>query len=330
MTLFFKRLKRVYLQLTTLILIILLACSCKKQESQKSSIDFEISPDSLEVLFPNEISSHLTQRDFALSPDKNEVIYTLGDQKETKRVLVSMIRENGIWSKKTMLPFCGSYQDIEPSFSPYGSYLFFASTRPIYGDSTRTDYNIWVSKKENNVWQDPIALDSTINSKGQEYFPSVTNSGNIYFTASRPEGLGLEDIYVSEFKNETYQNPKVLDSTINSKSYEFNAFVNPDENLIIYSSYGRPDGLGGGDLYYSTKNSKGHWNPAKNFGEPINSDKLDFCPFYYAQTGTLYFSSLRTHYPDTIKSVEEFISLAEQPGNGLSSIYRITAKDILE
>jgi hypothetical protein len=38
---------------------------------------------------------------------------------------------------------------------------------------------------------------------------------------------------------------------VNSKGYDFNAFIDPDENYIIFSSYKRPDDLGGGDLYYS-------------------------------------------------------------------------------
>ncbi|WP_299552640.1 exo-alpha-sialidase [Seonamhaeicola sp.] len=318
------------ISISAFIILLSILINCSHSKPQKTLINFETAPDSLELLFPDAISTHLTQRDFALSPDRNEIIYTLGNQKESRRMLVSLKKENGKWGDKTMLPFCGTYQDIEPFFSPDGKLLFFASNRPIYDDSTRTDYNIWVSKKENNTWQKPVALDSTINTKGKEYYPSVTNSGNLYFTATRPEGFGLEDIYRSEYKNGQYQNPKVLDSTINSKSYEFNAYVNPEETLIFYSSYGRPDGHGGGDLYYSTKDANDIWQPAKNFGAPINSNKLDFCPYYDSKTHILYFSSLRTNYPETFSSVDEFIAFAEQPTNGLSSIYRVSIKNIIE
>ena len=315
----------------TLLILTLIAfsfISCDQPQKESVEFDFETAFDSLELLFEGHISTKLYQRDFALSPSRNEVIYTLGNQDQSRRMLVSIKKENEVWGAQTVLPFSGTHQDIEPFFSPDGNQLFFASNRPIYGDSTRADYNVWVSRKEDNIWQDPIALDSIINTKGHEYYPAVTSSGNIYFTATRPEGLGLEDLYVSELKNNQYQNPKVLDSTINSRSYEFNAFVNPEENLIIYSSYGRADGNGGGDLYYSTKDANGNWQAAKNLGTPINSNKLDFCPFYDTKTGNLYFSSLRADYPKTTNSIEEFIQLTEQPTNGLSSIYRINIKEL--
>ena len=312
---------------TRLLLISLLLISCKDMD-EPVQLDFETSPNSLELLFSGEISTHLNQRDFTLSPDRNEIIYTLGNQDQSRRILVSRKKVNGIWGEPTVLPFSGTHQDIEPFFAPGGYMLFFTSNRPIYRDSTRTDYNIWLADQVNGEWIEPVALDSLINTKGQEYYPTISSSGNLYFTATRSDGLGLEDIYLSELKDGSYQTPKVLGSTINSASYEFNAFVNPEENLIIYSSYGRPDGNGGGDLYYSTKDANGNWQTAKNLDVPINSDKLDFCPFYDEKTGTLYFSSLRSNFPKTMNSVEEFIKLTEKPTNGLSSIYRITLKPL--
>lgn len=304
-------------------LIALLFNSCNDKEIAPT-LNFETTPDSLELVFPGVIATQLTQRDFALSPDRNELIYTLGNQNESRRMLVSLIKENAVWSKQTILSFSGTHQDIEPFFSPDGNQLFFSSNRPIYGDSTRADYNIWVCNKINNKWAEPTALDSVINTKGQEFYPAVGRSGNLYFTATKKEGLGLEDIYVSEFINGRYQDPIVLGAAINSKTYEFNAYVNPEEDLIIYSSYGRDDGHGGGDLYYSTKDGNGDWLPAKNLGTPINSRKLDFCPFYDAKTKTLYFSSLRSGYPETVSTVQQLIEVAEGPINGLSSIYKVS------
>lgn len=309
---------------TLLCALVMILYSCQSNiENRSTSMDFETPPSTMELLYPEEISTKLFERDFALSPDRNEVIYTLGNYDQSLRMLVSFKKENNSWGDKTVLPISGKYNDIEPFFSPDGTQLFFASNRPIYGDSTRTDYNIWVSTKQNNEWQEPEALDSIINTKGQEYYPAVGNSGNLYFTATTANGIGLEDIYVSTFSKNRYENPKVLDTTINSKSYEFNAYVNPEETLIIYSSYGRPDGLGGGDLYYSTKDEQGNWQAAKHLGPQINSEKLDFCPFYDQEKQVLYFSSLRTGKTERLQSVDALKSITEKPQNGMSDIYRI-------
>ncbi len=121
-----------------------------------------------------------------------------------------------------------------------------------------------------------------------------------------------------------YQDPIPLDTGVNSEVYEFNAYINPEENLIIFGSYGRPDELGGGDLYFSKKDEKGHWSVAKNMGSLINSDKLDYCPFIDYPRGNFYFTSDRTtDENNTFSSVEDFIKDSNGLNNGMGNIYRI-------
>ena len=79
-------------------------------------------------------------------------------------------------------------------------------------------------------------LDSIVNSDVDEYYPSLSSNGNLYFTAAYSNALGREDIYKSEFINGHYQTPQPIDSNVNSVAYEFNAFISPDENLLIFSS----------------------------------------------------------------------------------------------
>jgi hypothetical protein len=149
----------------------------------------------------------------------------------------------------------------------------------------------YVERKEGNNWGQPVHLGFHVNSDKDEFFPAVTHSGNLYFTAVRDSGPGSEDIYLSEFKDGRYLEPEPLGPAINSKTYEFNAYVSPWEDLIIFSSYGRPDDLGGGDLYYSTRDPGGQWKSAVHFNLPINTKKLDYCPFFHEPSGKLYYTS---------------------------------------
>jgi len=80
-----------------------------------------------------------------------------------------------------------------------------------------------------------------------------------------------------ELKNGHYLSPISLSEAINSKGYEFNAFVDPDEQFILFSAYGRNDDMGQGDLYLSVKKD-GHGNKQVNL-KNINSTALDYCPF---------------------------------------------------
>jgi hypothetical protein len=292
-------------------------------------LNLESSPKTLELFAENYISTNLYERDIAIAPDGNEIIYTLGNYKQTCRVLISIKKENGIWSDKKIVSFSGEYQDIEPFISTDGKRLFFASNRPINNTTNRTDYNIWVSEKINSKWSNPKVLDTIINSKKDEFYPSVTRNGNLYFTTSKENGIGKEDIFLSEFINGKYQNAKALNMNINSKSYEFNAYISPDETLIIFSSYGRKDGFGGSDLYYSKKDKNGQWQPSKNMGEKINSNKLDYCPFIDYKNNNFYFTSERFNISKTkISSVKEFNAVSNQALNGMGNLFRISLEQL--
>ncbi|NND31559.1 MAG: exo-alpha-sialidase, partial [Saprospiraceae bacterium] len=170
-------------------------------------------------------------------------------------------------------------------------------------------------------------LDTVINSAADEYFPAVASNGNLYFTTTRKTGIGREDIFMSKYEKGKYQVPQPLDTAINSPLYEFNAFVSADEKLIIFTSYARSDDLGGGDLYFSTKDSSGKWRMAKNLGPEINSTKLDYCPFMYTANSGFYFTSERDQMDhDTLNSVADFEQFSDDVLNGLGNIYHVNAK----
>ncbi|MEL7118017.1 MAG: exo-alpha-sialidase [Bacteroidota bacterium] len=300
-------------------LILFLGSAC-----QQSEYKLEDAPQKAELFAEGFISTSLYERDFAMSPDQTEIIYTLGDYKQSQRCLVSIQLEGDSWKEPQVLPFSGVHQDIEPFFSPEGNRLYFASNRPINSYSESNDYNIWFVDRLNDKWSEPQALDTLINTPGNEFYPAVTSSGNIYFTATRKDGIGREDIFVSKFINGQYQRPVALDSAINTLNYEFNAYVSPEEDLIVFSSFGREDDLGGGDLYVSYKDYEGNWKKAKHMGLRINSEKLDYCPFVDLENNVLYFTSERIHENlERISSVKAMIDYANMVQNGLGNIFHI-------
>jgi Tol biopolymer transport system component len=283
------------------------------------------SPDSLEIFAAHTVSTGLYERDIAISPSGDMIIYTLGNHKQTLRCLVAMEKMENGWSTPEILPISGVYQDIEPFFTPDGNRLYFASNRPISQDSSRNDYNLWYADKLTDGWAPPVALDTIINTRGDEFYPSLSSRGNLYFTASRNDGRGLEDIFLAEYSNGKFQNPVPLDSAINSTKYEFNAYISPAEDLIIFSSYGRSDGMGGGDLYFSTKSDNGNWMEAKNMGALVNSEKLDYCPFVDWERNNFYFTSDRAMVPEhRLTSVTELVDVSNSILNGHGNIFRVS------
>ena len=295
---------------------------CKLDKSFE--IDLVNTPDKVEIFADEYVSTNLYERDIAISPKGDEIIYTLSDYKQSKQCLVRIRKIGSAWGRKEILGFSGQYSDLEPCFSANGNELYFASDRPTEINSERGDYNIWVSARINEDWSEPKPLPSAINSEKDEFFPSIAGNGNLYFTSARENGIGSEDILISRFIDGEYTNPEPLDSNINTPAYEFNAYITPEEDLLIFSSYGRKDDMGGGDLYYSRKDKYGNWTAAVNMGPQINSDKLDYCPFIDMSRGNFYFTSERILSIDKkIENVSELEGLANHILNGMGNIYRI-------
>ncbi len=305
-----------------LILLTMVFTGC--QNPAENHINLKTQPAKVELFGKGIVSTPLFERDIAISQSGDEIIFTLGDFTHKNRFLVTIKKTENGWSKRKLLPFSGEYQDIEPFLSFDNQKLYFASTRPLPGETEESDYNIWVVERQNEKWGIPTPLDTLINTEANEFYPAVGKSGNLYFTGTRENGIGKEDIFVSKLVNGKYQMPEPLDTGINTPGYEYNAWVNFDENLIIFGAYGRKDGLGGGDLYFSKKLANGSWSPAKNMGPDINSESLDFCPFIDYPRGNFYFTSRRADdAPEKFETVEQLVNRTNSISNDMGNIFRI-------
>lgn len=241
-------------------------------------------------LLPSWINTSASERDFAVSPKGDEIFFTLQGPRGTFQTIVYSRRlPEGDWSAPVIAPFASHFNDLEPAFSTDGNRLYFSSNRPLSGDQPK-DFDIWMVERKGGRWGLPVNLGSPVNTPSDEFYPSIAASGNIYFTAAYKEGIGKEDIYLARWDKDHFLTPEPLDNTVNSTTYEFNAFVLPDESLILFTSYGRADDQGGGDLYYSSKSANGSWTPARHLGK-LSSHKLDYCPSISPDKKTLFFTS---------------------------------------
>lgn len=279
------------------------------------------------------LSTGFSERDFAISPDGTEIYYTLQSPQGVFQTIVYCKKStNGTWTKPEIAPFAGKYSDLEPAFSADGKKLYFASNRPIQG-TTPKDFDIWVVSNENGQWGEPQNLGTTINTSEDEFYPAIARNGNLYFTAAYKTAVGKEDIFVSKFEQGKYSQPVPLDTAVNSKTYEFNAYVSPDEDYIIFTSYGRKDDKGRGDLYMSVKDATGKWLPAQNL-VMLNSNRLDYCPFVSPDKKILFFTSERVSIPNTYVSasakIDDLFKTYTSPQNGTGDIYWVSFEKIME
>jgi len=310
-----------------LVFITLLIWRCTGVSDSQHSLYFrQAPPDSAAVILaPDFICTGLNERDAAFTPDGKSFYFSVWNG-TTGSICVSHF-QNGRWTRPEVAPFSGNTSDVEPFISPDGNQFFFVSNRPIQNVENK-DYDIWVMDRLDDHWGEPRNIGQPVNTERNEFYPSVTKDGTLYFTGSYQEAVSGEDIYRSERDGAAYSDPVRLDDRVNSKSYDFNALIAPDESWILFSSWGRPDDLGGGDLYISYRNEDGSWSSAQNLGPSVNSSALDYCPALSPDGKYLFFSSRRTlpdFTPDKPITYEKLTRMLNMPGNGTGDIFWISS-----
>lgn len=282
------------------------------------------------MLLPELFNGLPNVRDFSLNKNNDEFYFTVESYVKEYSFIAFSKKIKGKWTTPKAASFSGQHKDLEPFLSPDGLKLFFASNRVNNNSSEiKKDMDIWYVTRKSLIddWSAPINAGLIVNTSADEFYPSVTSKGDLYFTASYENTKGKEDIYVSRFVNNSHTKPTSLSNNINSEKYEFNAFVAPDESFIIFTSYGRKDDLGRGDLYISKKDKENQWLPAKHLSKSINTKKLDYCPFVDISNNTLYFTTSKSTIPKGLKKrrkLKEIINYINTTPNGLSRIYKVS------
>ncbi len=186
----------------------------------------------------------------------------------------SRLLDNDNWSFSEPLPppMSGYGNQGSQSFSADGRYMFYVRCD---GSEGYGSCDIFYSMKIGNKWSNSMNLGVPANSEYWESNPVMSPTGDkIYFSSSRPGGVGRRDIWtvdVKILKDGTLRtsNPQPLDKTINTTQDDFAPFIHADNKTLYFSSGGH-DGLGGFDIYMSKKTNNG-WTKPVNIGYPINT-----------------------------------------------------------
>jgi outer membrane protein OmpA-like peptidoglycan-associated protein len=172
------------------------------------------------------------------------------------------------------------------SFTSDGNTAFFTQWNAIDNFSVGS---IYISHKQNEIWTNPLPLDSNVNAKGytaQE--PFVTADGKqLYFSSNKPGGNGNYDIWVATLqKDNTIKDVNHLNDAVNTVGNEKAPYFNNTHQTLVFASDNRI-GYGGFDLYYSIK-ANNTFNKVQNLGKPINSIKDDLYFFAEEHTKSIY------------------------------------------
>ncbi len=204
-------------------------------------------------------------------------------------IIHKMKYRDGVFQDLQMIDFPESSPHSDVYVNTEGDLMLFSSLMQEHDNDTISDWNVWKSVRKNAKWQQPEPFFKT-NIEGNQFYPCLTNSGNLYCAITHDSGNS--DLYVARYKNGVYEQPKALPEYINSIKMEGDAFVAPDESYLIFAGFERGQNLGKSDLYISFNND-GVWTVPVWLGEDLNSDGYDGSPFVTHDGKYLIFTSSR-------------------------------------
>jgi outer membrane protein OmpA-like peptidoglycan-associated protein len=142
----------------------------------------------------------------------------------------------------------------------------------------------------------PEPLDSLVNSRFDEYWPTLTiDNQMLVFTRLLPvkdhPALKQEDFYYSVSDSSGWKSALPL-TGVNSPLNEGAQTISADGKLLFFTLCNHPGGYGSCDIWYS-RMENGKWTPPENAGEPVNTSAWDGQPSFSAFGNILYFSSSR-------------------------------------
>lgn len=205
---------------------------------------------------------------------------------------------NGRWLAPTTIISDSVYGYNDPFLSPDEQRLYYISQQPRDQTDTIADHDIWYSTRMNNSWSAPINAGPAINTDRDEYYISFTTTGKMYFSSNKEAEEKRKhnfDIYSSRFVNSKFQEAEKLSAAINTRAYEADVFISPDESYIIYCS-ARRSGMGRGDLYISFKTATNTWTEAIGMGDQINTENHELCPFVTHDGKYFFYTSRQDIY----------------------------------
>lgn len=211
-----------------------------------------------------EVNTKFHESSVAYSPDGRFMYFTRNnfynlrykeDESGVNRLKLyrATLSEDGTWDEIHTIHFnSDDYSVAHPSISLDGKKLYFASDMPgTFGQSDIYAVDI----NEDGTLGSPENLGPSINTEGQESFPFINTSGDLYFSSTGFPGLGGLDVFLSKeldqiLKSRSNKNFVIenVGMPVNSAADDFGYY----ENLVtkqVYFSSNREGGKGSDDIY---------------------------------------------------------------------------------
>lgn len=147
-----------------------------------------------------------------------------------------------------------------------------------------------IKDPDTGEWTESLQVAGAVNTETYDAVLSIMPNGKGMFVYKNTVNT-TGDIYYSELlsTDSSWTEAQKMPRPINTSYFEGSASITADGNTLFFISE-RPNGLGLGDIYVSTKTGE-NWSTPKNLGPIVNTEEDEKFVFIHPSGRTLYFAS---------------------------------------
>jgi peptidoglycan-associated lipoprotein len=213
--------------------------------------------------FNGPVNSPYNDGSIAFNSSRTEMYFTRCGSDDKKKddycaIFVSYLESDDTWGIPIELKFFEDSLNLgSPCLSPDDQTLFFTATDP----NSASGSDIFFSKRLYEGWDEPQNAGASVNTIGNEAFPSFGPDGTFYFSSDGIPGMGGLDLFSAKWVNGKFSKVTNMEYPINSGGDDFGITIDKrkvgeDTLAIGYFSSSRKGGTGSDDIYQFIKTAK--------------------------------------------------------------------------
>lgn len=194
---------------------------------------------------------------------------------------------------------CTQYGEYLAIITPDNTQCWYIRTQPYnkrdqIAQSDKMIEVLTMSKRQKDgTFDHGEMMDPPFNRNPNEGGPTLTidNKHLVYAITKPGKDNDNTDLYTTDFVDGGWTEIRSLGDRVNDPKYWDSQPSMSSDGKTLYFVSDRPGGLGGTDIYVTTKGADGTWGAPVNVGAPINTPGNERSPFIHSDSETLYFSS---------------------------------------
>lgn len=193
------------------------------------------------------------------------------------------------WSPPARPSFGSDHLEFDPFIALDGATVYYTSFRPTApGGEARADGDLWRVRRTATGWSEPQHLGSEINTDANEFFPSVTADGTLYWNSDRPDGVGAWDLWRAPRTGAGFGAAAPVPGDVNTDIWEYNPSLTPGGRLLAFGSLDPDPAAPYSDVFFSVRVG-GEYSAAIAAPACINTELEEYHPTLDWARGRLIF-----------------------------------------